>query len=300
MKFGRPARRRAGPVSVGRAAGRGARPRGGDARPIRASRRRLPAVLRRWRLSPPRAAALLGILVATGGIYGLVTTPVFTLVRTELPALQWTTNDALSAAVATPDGSNLFQIRAGAIEQRLAQLPGVASATVTVSLPDTLVVRVREREAILAWNVGDNRFLVDRAGVIFGSLGTGAATDPKLPAIVDTRPGSTSLGIGSVLDPVDLDAATRLASLVPSDVGSVAGALVVSVTDANGFVVATLPPSWLAIFGLYTPNLRTPALIPAQVRLLRSLLAGREGRLDRVILADADSGTFILKATPKP
>ncbi|MEO7228975.1 MAG: hypothetical protein ABIZ30_00105, partial [Candidatus Limnocylindrales bacterium] len=94
--------------------------------------------------------------------------------------------------------------------------------------------------------------------------------------------------------------ATRLASLTPDDIGSVAKSLIVTVTEANGFVLVPVPRTWTAVFGLYTPTLRTPELIPGQVRLLRSLLAGREDSVAKVILADADSGTFIPKATPAP
>ncbi len=46
------------------------------------------------------------------------------------------------------------------------------------------------------------------------------------------------------------------------------------------------------MFGFYTPTLRTTDLIPGQVRLLRSMLAGREDDVLRVILADDRSGTL--------
>ena len=36
------------------------------------------------------------------------------------------------------------------------------------------------------------------------------------------------------------------------------------------------PDGWNAIFGFYTPTLRTTDLVPGQVRLLRSLLADDE------------------------
>ena len=42
----------------------------------------------------------------------------------------------------------------------------------------------------------------------------------------------------------------------------------------------------------------TPDLIPGQVRLLRSLLGGREPSVDRVILASDTSGTFIPRPSP--
>jgi cell division septal protein FtsQ len=256
--------------------------------------------MRRARLSPVRAAALLGILAASGAMYGVAATPAFTLTRTELPELRWTTAAAMTAAIDTPPGTNLFRIRTGPIEARLEALPGVAAATVTVSLPDTLVVEIRERQAILAWAVGDQRFLVDRDGVLFTTSTIDAVAAAGLPTIGDSRAEATALTVGSRLDPVDLDAATRIGSIRPADIDSAATALVVQVTTANGFVVGTVPRSWIAIFGLYTPSLRTPAIVPGQVRLLKSLLYGRESTIEQVFLPDVDKGTVILKPSPSP
>lgn len=274
--------------------------RSGAAHPLGRRGRGLRRFLPRARLSPPRAAALLGLLASAGALYGLALTPAFTLARTDIPDLLWTTREAVTSAIATPDGANLFRLGTAPIEARLRTLPGVADAQVTVSLPDTLVVEIQEREAILDWAVGDVRFLVDRTGVLFALAPADGTAAAGLPAITDSRATSAALAVGSRLDPVDLDAATRLGSLVPLDLESSATALVVAVTDANGFVVGTVPRSWIAVFGLYTPSLRTPAIIPGQVRLLRSLLAGREEAIERVILADEDSGTFIPRATTVP
>ena len=52
------------------------------------------------------------------------------------------------------------------------------------------------------------------------------------------------------------------------------------------------------MFGFYTPSLRTPELVPGQVRLLRSLLIGREPLVDRVILASETDGTYTVEADP--
>ncbi len=46
--------------------------------------------------------------------------------------------------------------------------------------------------------------------------------------------------------------------------------------------------------------MRTTELIPGQVRLLRSLLSGREPTVDRVVLASETDGTYVPRATPKP
>jgi len=134
--------------------------------------------------------------------------------------------------------------------------------------------------------------------VLFSVVEPDATDAAGLPVVEDTRASAGLLGVGDALDPIDLDAATRLGSLVPADIGSVAPVLRVSLSDANGFTLDTVPASWVAVFGLYTPSLRTPELIPGQVRLLRSLLDGREAVVDQVILADAENGTYIPKPTP--
>jgi hypothetical protein len=74
----------------------------------------------------------------------------------------------------------------------------------------------------------------------------------------------------------------------------------VSVSDDNGYTIRARPQGWTAVFGFYTPTLRKTDLIPAQVRLLKSLLADREETVQRVILADADDGTFVAKPTERP
>jgi hypothetical protein len=163
-------------------------------------------------------------------------------------------------------------------------------------------VAVSEREALMAWRVGERRFLVDAEGRLIAELPADppAAAD-DLPVMDDARYASQSLGVGSSLDEVILDAALRLASLRPADVGSGARSLVLRVDDTDGFTMRTRPASWTAVFGFYTPTLRTTELIPGQVRLLRSLLAGRETDIARVILADDHSGTLIpVEESAKP
>jgi hypothetical protein len=71
------------------------------------------------------------------------------------------------------------------------------------------------------------------------------------------------------------------------------------VTDEDGYVVAA-PRGWDAVFGFYSPATRPTEMIPGQVRLLRSLLAGREATVERVILASETDGTFVPRATPQP
>ena len=250
---------------------------------------------RRFAATPVRAGAALGLLASTLALYGLTTASPFAVRRIEVSPLAWTDEATLVRWLGVDTGTNAFLLPTAALGARVAELPTVASAEVGVSLPDALVVRVTERTPILAWHVADVTFLVDRDGMLFAVAGAAAKGDvAALPSITDSRAASRIiLGVGARLDPVDLDAATRLASLKPADVGSGAAGLAVRITDADGFVVTTKPGSWTAVFGPYSAVLRSPELIPGQVRLLRSLLFGHETQIARYTLADETHGTYL-------
>jgi hypothetical protein len=248
-----------------------------------------------------RAAGLLGML-ASGFLLSFVTGPsVFALTRTELPTLAWTDSDAVRAALALPDGGNVFRLDTAPLEAALLTLPAIAAAEVSVRLPDAaVVVRVEERLPVLAWQVGAIRYIADREGTVFATLDDKAPLPDGVGVVDDRRTGGVlPLEIGSKLDAVELDVATRLGSLTPGDVGSNATRLGVAITDLDGFIVTTAG-GWTAVFGVYSPATRSTEIIPGQVRLLRSLLAGREASLSRIILASATDGTYIPKSTPKP
>ena len=195
---------------------------------------------------------------------------------------------------------NVVTLDTSPLAARVATLPAVASVRVSTALPDVVQVIVTEREPILVWAAGAHRFLVDRDGRVLADAGapdaTAGATEAaaSLPVVADDRSASTALVPGSVVDPIDLDAATRLASLTVEDIGSKAKEFTVRVTDETGWELA-VPDRWTAIFGFYTQSVRKASLIPSQVRLLRSLLGVREDRLRRVILASGEAGTYTLR-----
>jgi hypothetical protein len=249
-----------------------------------------------------RAGAALIALASAGAIYGVASSSAFDYARLRVqPQPVYTDPLAVEQALDSVRGENVFRMDTTPLQTALLTLRTVQSARVSVELPDTLVVTIHEREPILVWAIGDRRFLVDTDGDLFAKLdGVPSPTVAALPVIDDQRASSAGLSLGQALDPVDLDAATRLASLVPTDVGSTATSLSVTLTDENGFVVRARPVGWSAVFGFYTPTLRTPALIPGQVRLLRSLLVGRESVVDRVILASDTDGTYVPRPSSSP
>lgn len=273
-----------------------------------ARRTRPPAPSRRTRpirrasagLSVARAGAALAMLASAGAIYGVGASSAFDYVRLRVDGAVYTDLAVAEEAVAGARGENLFRLSTEPFQAALEALPTVDQASVGVQLPGTLVLTLRERVPVLVWRVGARRYLADSTGELFGRIGDDPpAQVADLRVIDDRRAASAGLSIGAHLDPQDVDAATRLASLVPSDIGSAAKRLEVRVTDENGFVVRADPEGWIAIFGFYTPSLRTPELIPGQVRLLRTLLIGREPLIARVVLASETDGTYVPKPTPK-
>lgn len=251
-------------------------------------------------LTPVRAGALLALLAGIAALYGVASTEAFTVQRTEVTGNTWTPDQEIRAAMALPESQNAFALRTADLAGRLLRIPAVRTADVSVALPDQVRVAITEREALMAWKAGDRQFLVDGSGLLFAELDDTGQAGAALPVIDDRRAVSTGLGVGSVLDAVTLEAALRLGSLVPADIGSSATNLDLRVDDTDGFVMRGRPVDWTAVFGFYTPTLRTPEMIPGQVRLLQYLLLGREDNVLKVILADERSGTYVPRATPAP
>jgi POTRA domain-containing FtsQ-type protein len=246
------------------------------------------------------------MLVAAAATYGAATSPVLGFRTLAIEGTRFTSQEAIRGALGVGPDTNLVGLATDALRGRLVALPTVRDASVGVSLPDTIRVSVVERVPLLAWAVGEQRFLVDENGHVFAALPAGGA-DPAvaaavrgLPVVTDQRAAASAIAVGAALDPVDFDVARRLGALTPANVGSGAAGLVLTVTDADGFVLSPRTGGWSAVFGFYTPTLRPPDLIPDQVRLLRSLLGTGEAAVGRVVLATPTDGTYVPRATPTP
>jgi POTRA domain, FtsQ-type len=241
------------------------------------------------------------MLVSALAVYGLSATSAFSFGRLEIVGATLTSEAAVRDRLELSEGQNLFEITTDPLEARIREIPAVAAVDISLGLPDAVVVRIVERVPILVWQIGERRLLVDDSGLLFARLGKSPpASVADLPVVLDARADSVRLAVGRPIDSVDFDVARRLASLTPASVGSAATGLAVGVTDENGFIVSSVPESWVAVFGFYGRSLRTPDLIPGQAQLLQKLLLGREPTVGLVILADDRDGTYIPKASPQP
>jgi cell division septal protein FtsQ len=244
-------------------------------------------------MSPLRAGAILLMLLSAAGLYGVVGTAAFAYQHLTIEGAHYTSDDSVTAALALQHGANLVRLRTDDLAGALRAIPTVRDAHVTVELPDTVRVRIDEREPILIWATEGGRFLVDRAGLLFApAAGQDPATIADLRVVHDSRAATAGLAVGAPLDPTDLDVATRLGSLTPSDLASASAGLSITVDDESGFVISSGRDGWLASFGIYTPTLRPPSIVPDQVRLLRSILIELgEANLATIDLSDPTHGT---------
>lgn len=245
-------------------------------------------------MAPLRAGAILLMLLCAAGAYGVVGTGAFAFRHLRVEGEQYTSDDTVTAALAIAQGSNLVRLRTDALIDALRAIPTVRDAQVTIELPDTVRVRIVEREPILVWAAGQARFLVDRAGLLFApATAEPAVAVADLRVIQDTRASGAGLVVGSTLEPIDLDVATRLGSLKAADIASSATELTITVDDTAGFVMSSGRDGWLATFGIYTQTLRPPSIVPGQVRLLRSILVAQgEANLARIDLARTVEGSY--------
>jgi len=262
------------------------------------SRRQTPPVRRASAgISAARVAAVVVALATVAAFYGVVASPAFVLQRLDLAGARFTGREVVerAAGLAASPAPNAFTLDTEAVRAQLRALPAVIDVDVEVALPDLLRVRLVEREPVLVWQVGGRSFMVSADGVVLAETAQPAA---DLPVFADERTGHPAPAPGGTLDETDLAAARRLGSLTPELAGTKADALVFRITDTEGFVVTALHKPWRAIFGIYTPTLRPPDIIPSQVQCLAGLLAAQgEARLETVYLFPAGDrcGTFILR-----
>jgi cell division septal protein FtsQ len=249
------------------------------------------------RISLTRVAAVGVLFAASVALNQLTAASAFAVHRVDIQGAQLTDRGEVADALLDGAGANLFRYDTAMAAARLVRFPAIRTAVVRAVLPDRVVATIEEREPVLVWRVGDERFLVDADGLLFAREGQGAGlADPvDLPVVTDARPGSAGLAITSLIAPVELRVARELGALTPAMLGSAAVGLTVSLDDQLGFVVATDPPGWSATFGLYGEVTRNPQIVPLQVQCLASLLADQgEAAVGSVTLSPEGQlcGTF--------
>lgn len=216
-----------------------------------------------------------------------------------IAGLSWLDEEAISDLADIGLGENLLGIDLLATERAIEAAPFIARARARIGIPGVLRIEIRETPLLLRWQRGSETLLVSGSGQVVGGIDSpllsarGAEAAASLPIVMDAST-APFVGVGEEISPVDLDVVTRLASLTPADLGSSAQKLTIQRDLQYGYLLQGTGEgfTWNAVFGIYSATIRPVEMLPAQVRLLRSLLAERERSVGWVILADGQAGTF--------
>lgn len=112
-------------------------------------------------VAPGLAGQVGKALIGTTADLGLTVEEVFVVGRRETPRHQ------LLDALGVERGSPIVALDIGAARQRLLALPWIREASVERLLPDAVVVRVRERQALALWqNQGEFSLIDNEGGVV--------------------------------------------------------------------------------------------------------------------------------------
>jgi cell division protein FtsQ len=132
-------------------------------------RRRYPIVI---------AGAVALVLVA---VWIVAFSPLLGARTVTVTGIKAVTSAQVKAAAAIKSGTPLVRLDTGAVRKRVEAVPGIASASVSVSYPSTVRIRVTERVAVgyLAAAGGGSFTLVDRSGAQYEKVDTAPAGLPR-------------------------------------------------------------------------------------------------------------------------
>lgn len=176
-----------------------------------------------WPRLPPGfvgwvVARLVGMaLVVAGGwvVYTASTASEFQVRRVRVHGASLLSQSDVEQAAAVL-GANVFWVDHAAAEARLESLALVVRAEVTPILPDTVNVRIVERQPAAFWVSGGQTYVVDKEGVVLRPLAEdeGVFADQPLPTVAELD--GRVLNPGDVVDASALTTWARLAALLPS------------------------------------------------------------------------------------
>ena len=147
-----------------------------------------------------RALFVAGAALATAGLLYLVAreTPLFAVRSIEISGVRGAAAAHVRAALRPLAGKSLLALRGSDIEDRLAAVPEVQSATYDRAFPNTLRVVVVPERPVAVIRQGASAWLVSARGRVLRSLPRGA--DRALPRIWLPRSADVQVGAGVAPD----------------------------------------------------------------------------------------------------
>ncbi|HSY14805.1 MAG TPA: FtsQ-type POTRA domain-containing protein [Jatrophihabitantaceae bacterium] len=133
---------------------------------------------------PGRRGPRLAVIAAVAGVLALLLawlvafSPLLGARSVSIRGNRTVSSAAVQAAAAVGHGTPLIRLNTNAVRQRVEAIPYIASATVTVSYPSTVVITVQERNPVGYLVIAGGYLLVDKTGTQFVTV---TARPAKLP-----------------------------------------------------------------------------------------------------------------------
>lgn len=214
---------------VRRAGGGGVLPPGGDGGARRFS---LPSWRpRRWQLVLGGVAA--GVVVLLGGAIWLWQSPLFRVDRLDIEGTDRISQDTILQKAGLL-GDSMFTADLAGAQERIYDLPLVYAVHIERNWPNTITVRVEERQAWGTWEQAGVSYTIDRDGVVLGT-----APPPQGSPVIRSSE-ITTYRQGDRVDYQAVDAAAEIYERLPRQLGttvqdvSFSAAKGVQVTTADG------------------------------------------------------------------
>lgn len=143
-----------------------------------------------WRRELPGRLPGLTLAIASGALLGyLLAADDFYVFEPRVEGNQVIPTEQI-LGISQIQGYHIFFIDPQKVALAVAALPDVAQVQVSYRLPHHLTIRVQEREGILTWQVGDQRFAVDAAGTLLSPR-----QETTLPVTIQDRDAATAGGL---------------------------------------------------------------------------------------------------------
>ena len=163
---------------------------------------------------------------------------------------------------------NIFWVDPVAVQKRIAAIPGIASATVTIAWPSNVTIVVKERVPRVTWMEGDQKWWVDAEGQKFKSRSN---LPGLLPITVDDAAGGAGASGKSGRVPVEaIQGAIQLRDLRPNiEMLHYDAQHGISYQDGRGwrgyFGVGAEMAQKLAVYESLVDNLMSRGILPAVI-----------------------------------
>jgi cell division septal protein FtsQ len=233
----------------------------------RARRIRIPRDLGRPLAAIVAGLAIAGLGVALSGSYPIRDVEIVGASRVD---------PAIVQQAARLNGVSIFWAGTHGAEERVASIPSVRRARVTIQLPDRAVIEIEERRPAIVVSAPNGKLFADESGLLFAA---GGATS-GLATLEDE--GATR-SPGARIDPMLVAATTQIATREPAYFGRAIEHI--RLTGAYGLVVA--------LTGGTDIRLGTPDQIDVKLETARQIVVARAGkRLEYVDVRNRENPVF--------